>query len=327
MPELPGDTGFIHVVCPVCGSDDARVRWFADFGTDGAHLDEFLRCTNTHYGRFGRIVRCRRCGMIYRDPQEEDPVSAYAATADEDYLAERPARRATFARTLKQLHRFIQPPGELLDVGCSTGFFLCGAREAGWHATGLEPSRWAVACARAEGLEVIEGTLDSHPFAPAQFDVVALWDVIEHVRDLPRTLQAAHELLRPGGVLALTTMDSHSLVARALGARWPHLMRMHLWYFGRRHMARLLETAGFERPHIYPHVRVLSADYLTSRLAFLSGTLARGAGAMVRALRLEQAMVPIQLGDLVAFYARKPAEAERTEPASSPAAPAPADRS
>ncbi len=311
MPEAPCEVGLVHVVCPLCGADDARVCWDTDFGADATPLDEYFRCTNTHYGRFGRIVRCRACGMMYRDPQEEDPLTAYAATADEDYLGEWPARQATFERSLRQLHRFVRPPGELLDVGCSTGFFLRVARDAGWHAVGLEPSHWAVAHAQAEGLEVLQGTLDSHPFRPGQFDVVTLWDVIEHVRDLRQTLAAARELLRPGGVLALTTMDVYSPIARVMGARWPHLMRMHLWYFGRRHMSRLLQEAGFESPHIAPHVRVLSADYLASRLEFLSGSLARAAQAaraLARGARLGQAQVPIRMGDLVAYYARKPAE-------------------
>jgi len=270
------------------------------------HLEQHFRCTNANYGRFGRIVRCRRCGMRCRDPQEEDLAAAYAAAVDDDYVAEWPARQATFERSLAQLHRFIKPPGDLLDVGCSTGFFLRVAREAGWRVTGLEPSQWAGGLARAEGLRVVEGTLEQRALGDERFDVVTLWDVIEHVRDPRGALRAAFELLRPGGVIALTTMDIESLVARLLGARWPHLMRMHLCYFARRHMRELAASAGFEQIHILPHVRVLSADYLASRVSFLGERAGRVARGLAHALRSGDRQVPICLGDLIALYARKP---------------------
>ena len=301
--------GLAHVACAVCGAEDARVRWetLLDDPTQ-TPLEAVFRCTNTRYGRFGRIVQCRRCGLLYRDPQEADLLDAYAAAVDDDYLEEWQARRSTFQRSLRQLSRYAHPPGDLLDVGCSTGFFLRVAAEAGWHAVGLEPSRWAVEQARSDGLEVYEGVLGDSPIAGRSFDVVTLWDVLEHVRDPREVLQAAWGALRPGGVLGLTTMDVGSLVARLLGPRWPHLMRMHLWYFRRRHILALLREDGFEEIAIRGHVRVLSAGYLASRLSFASARVGRLVGRAVDALGLSERLVPIALGDLIAVYARKPGE-------------------
>ncbi|MEN6303054.1 MAG: class I SAM-dependent methyltransferase [Armatimonadia bacterium] len=310
MPDRGSCGEFISVCCPACGGQETTVRWETSLNGDpGSHLEAFFRCTNTQYGRFGRIVRCRACGMMYRNPQEANLVDAYAAAVDEDYLQEWPARRETFRRSLRQLHRYAQPPGDLLDVGCSTGFFLQVAQEAGWQAVGLEPSHWAVEQARAQGLEVREGDLEANPPPPASFDVVTLWDVIEHVRDPLQTLQAAHAALRPGGVLALTTMDIGSLAARALGSRWPHLMRMHLWYFRYHHVAKLLQEAGFTDLHRHGHVRVLSASYLASRFKFTGGPVSRALGWLIQALGLGKVLVPIYLGDLIAVYARKPLDA------------------
>jgi len=298
---------FEHVACAVCGADDNVVVWETPLSdAENSRLESFFRCTNTHYGHFGRIVRCRSCGLLYREPQEKDLLEAYNAAVDEDYLREWPARRDTFRRSFRQLDLLAQPPGDLLDVGCSTGFSLIVAREAGWRALGLEPSRWAVEHARREGLDVSEGTLDSHPFASEQFDVVTLWDVIEHVTSPRETLEAALDVLRPGGVIALTTMDIGSIVARALGSRWPHLMRMHLWYFRFAHVASLLEAAGFEAPQRRPHVRVLSVAYLASRAKFAGKHVSWVINAMVRASRRGRLRVPICLGDLMAVYARKP---------------------
>ena len=313
MRIVSPDSGTVHVACAVCGADDARVRWQTPLDDpEQTPLEAVFRCTNTSYGHFGRIVECRRCGLLYRDPQEQDLLSAYTAAVDEDYFDEWPARRSTFQGSLRQLHRYAQPPGDLLDVGCSTGFFLRVAAEAGWNAVGLEPSRWAVERARAEGLEVHEGVLGDSPLEGRRFDVVTLWDVLEHVREPQEMLQAAWGALRPGGVLGLTTMDVGSLVARLLGSRWPHLMRMHLWYFRRRHVAAILREVGYEQIVTCGHARVLSAGYLASRFSFAGERVGRAAVRLVDVLGLAERLVPISLGDLIAVYARKPREPSGT---------------
>jgi 2-polyprenyl-3-methyl-5-hydroxy-6-metoxy-1,4-benzoquinol methylase len=75
-------------------------------------------------------------------------------------------------------------PGRLLDVGAATGFFVEQAREVGWDAVGVEPSEWAAAYARNElGVEVRTGTLEAMRFPDGTFDVVTLWEVIEHLPD------------------------------------------------------------------------------------------------------------------------------------------------
>ncbi len=308
MVSLTEDNLLAHVGCAVCGADDAFVRWDTPLGEPAAepHLESWFCCTNTQYGRFGRIVECRSCGLLYRDPQERDLLSGYTAAIDPVYVRESPARDDTFERSLRQLAAFAQPPGRLLDVGCSTGRSVRVATRAGWRAVGLEPCRWAVREARRAGLPVVEGTLEQHPFRPGEFDVVTLWDVIEHVPDPRGVLAAVHSLLRPGGVIGLTTMDLGSLVAGALGWRWPHYMRMHLWYFRFEHVARLLREVGFVDPCRQRHVRVLSAAYLASRLEFADDSLARAGHGLVRASGLTKVKIPICLGDLMAVYARKP---------------------
>ncbi len=88
-----------------------------------------------------------------------------------------------------------QPPGRrLLDIGCGKGQFVGVAREVGWDAWGVEFDEGAVETARHAGSQtVFAGSLD-HPDLPAVFDVITLWDVIEHLQD-PRGVLA--QALRP----------------------------------------------------------------------------------------------------------------------------------
>jgi len=220
--------------CPLC-SGTARRRLVTKHGCD--------------------VVRCRGCGLVYvwpRPPREEldalYSAGGYHAEVDD---AE---RRRTFARRLRELEALAGGPGRLLDVGCSKGHSLEVARDAGWRATGVEVNRRAADEARARGLDVRDGHLAGQELDDASFDAVTLFDVLEHTGEPLAMLGACRRLLRPGGLLAVTTPDVGGLVPRltyalfglTLGA-WGHPTPPgHLVEFSRRTLRRALAEAGFE---------------------------------------------------------------------------------
>jgi 2-polyprenyl-3-methyl-5-hydroxy-6-metoxy-1,4-benzoquinol methylase len=203
------------------------------------------------------IVACRGCGLRYLDPQPtpEALEALYAHTyyhSDDPlargyarYTAEAANWRATFRDRLRHLPG---PPARLLDVGAAAGFFVEQARAAGYDAVGIEPSTWASAYARDELHQPIEtGTLEARAYDAASFDVVTLWEVIEHVPDPRAFLAEIARVLKPGGTLAFSTPDAGSLAARLSGRRWLGWQKVpeHLWFFDEPALRRLLAEAGF----------------------------------------------------------------------------------
>jgi len=210
------------------------------------------------------ILRCSACGLIYVWPQPtpEELAAFYAAPryhADVD-AAE---RRATFARRLRLVEQLAPRRGRVLDVGCSQGLFLQLARDEGWDAAGVDVNPRAVEQARACGLHVRLGELTAERFEgtrgegawfqPSSFDVVTLFDLLEHAPHPRALLAACRTALRPGGLLVVTTPDSSGLVPRltywlfaaTLGA-WGHPTPPgHLVQFSRRTLRRMLAAEGF----------------------------------------------------------------------------------
>jgi len=200
-------------------------------------------------------VRCTACTLVFVWPQPTDEEldalysgGSYHAALDE---AE---RHRYFARRLRQIEELAPRRGRLLDVGCSKGFLLDVARAEGWDAVGIELNRNAVEAARARGLDVRQGELDDRTFDEASFDVVTLFDLLEHARDPRATLAACRRVLRPGGLLGVTTPDigglvprvTYGLFARTLGA-WDHPTPPgHVIQFSRRTLVQVLESTGFE---------------------------------------------------------------------------------
>ena len=246
----------------------------------------------------GLVTYCvrRDCGFLVQWPMPDAVrlLEAYGAVEDPLYLAEKENRYLTFRRALGLLG---PPDGRrLLDVGAYCGIFVDVARQAGFAAEGIELSRWAVREARALGLPVRNETLVEAARTGARYDVLTLWDVIEHLADPRQELLAAAELLRPGGEIHVSTIDAASLLARVLGARWPWLMDMHVVYFDRRTLPRLLGETGFRVVRRRAYTHTVSADYLL-RKAGASFPALSPLFRLARRLVPGRLPVPVNLGD------------------------------
>ncbi|MFW5941589.1 MAG: class I SAM-dependent methyltransferase [Chloroflexota bacterium] len=300
----------VYVDCNLCGRDDWLLRFPPTLDGDAPLDAGVFRCTSTGYGRHPQIVQCRYCGYVYANPRwvNDELLQAYNTVEDETYVLERAGRELTFTRHLQALEEVIGPGRgrRLLDVGAYIGVFVEVALAAGWNACGVEPSSWAVSEAARRGLPVVEGTQQTLQEAEGSFDVITMWDVIEHVADPSAELAQAHRLLKPGGVIAVHTMDIESVAARLMGERWPWLMEMHIHYFSRRTLVQMLQKQGFDVLWSGAQGRYLRLGYLATRLKALDDSLGRLAARMVSLLGAEQWPVPVNFGDLFTAYARRP---------------------
>lgn len=264
-----------YVNCPLCGADDYRLRYPATLSeatsqaSSGEMNAHHYCCTCHDLSQHGDIVRCRQCGMVYNNPQPnpEALLQIYKKVEDPLYLEESEARERTFKCSLDQLHRFIRPPGRLLDVGCYTGVFMKTAAAEGWEVEGIELSSWAADIARKTGGgTVYETPLEQLSIPNERFDLITLWDVIEHLSHPSDMIKNVNRLLKPGGVVAFSTHMVDSLAVRLMGKRYPFFMEMHVAHFSKATAGRMLEAQGFDLLKIKAHPRILRAGYFLEKL-------------------------------------------------------------
>lgn len=266
-------TLFEVITCPVCDSPDFIVVRAAQYKHDISEEDlRQLYSASSDSVLLDQVVCCRNCKLIYVNPRIDGQIliQAYSAAADPTFVAQNPERIETFHRVLARIcrQRQIQPSQEkwILDVGCAGGAFPKAALELGFKVTGVEPSTWLAEFGRREyGLDVRNGILDENMFPPASFDIVTMWDVIEHLTDPKGVLETIRGLLREDGLLIVNYPDAGSIVARTLGFSWPFWLSVHLIYYTRTTMRLQLEKAGFKIVHVGPHWQKLKLSYLLFR--------------------------------------------------------------
>ena len=295
--------------CPVCGGGHVEPRFTAPTaGAEGGVDPGAFRPSADRYGStVGRVVRCVACGhgFVAELPASEAIDDAYADAVDEVSLREERWQVAGAARALVAVEELVEP-GLVCDLGCWTGSFLVAAEDRGWRAVGVEPSRWASARARERGVDVRTATLDDHGVAEGACRLVVLADVLEHLADPASAVDVARRLLEPGGVLLVTVPDAGALLARALGRRWWSVLPMHLQYFTRASMVRLLTGGGLAVTSVRTHPKVFSARYYAERVEGYAPAVGRlSVRALERAGLAGRAVAP-DFRDRMLVLARRP---------------------
>ena len=290
-------------VCALCGSRRAALVYPANVSGE-VPVSEFS-CTSGDLARHDDIVRCLDCGLTSSRPTiaPERIVDNYEQMVDDDYLAEEYGRRELFRWVLDRVGDYVMPGRSLLEVGSNVGVLLSVARELGWDARGVEPSRWAVETGRTLfDVDLLQGTVETLDDAPGSRDAVVMLDVLEHLVDPLAALKQLRTVVHDEGMLALSTVNVASWHARVRGGAWPWFIRPHLHYFTPQTLDAMLARAGFDLVEWSIVPRTFHASYIARRVSSSHGALGRVAE---RLTGIVDPKLPVGwLGDVVLVLAR-----------------------
>ncbi len=297
-----------NVICNQCGADDFTVVYPARY--EMAKPEEILNTFRSSGDEklLDQLVRCNQCGLEYLNPRlrADVVIKGYSSGSDETFISQVAGRERTFSTSLKLIEKYKPARGRLLDVGTAGGSFLSVAQKAGWEVEGCEPNRWMCDWANQHyGLEIVPGTIFDMKLTSGSFDVVTLWDVLEHTPDPKATLEECKRVLKSGGLLVVNFPDIHSTVARLMGRRWVFLLSVHLYYFTAATLTRMLKELGFKVVKVRRHWQTLELGYILFRMEAYLRALARGLGWVVRRLGLAHLQIPYWMGQMLVISEKK----------------------
>lgn len=290
------------VVCALCGSDKYELKYEAKGNHSKPRLNAFL-CTSDEFGRRLRIVACVDCGHVYANPTwtELELREIYEQVKDELYLQEESTREKTFEERLDFIESLgdFEKVGPLVDVGTYTGTMVKAAKDRGYEAIGVEPSDWGVKVGRGRKLKMKKGMWEKVNFPKESLGVITMWDAIEHMLNPVISVKKAYDLLKPGGLLVIHTIDRDGMMARMMGSKWPWWMDMHVNYFSKTSLEELVEKSGFNLVWSGNQGRYLRLSYLADRIRGMNSSMGEVMSKIVGGLGLGDKLVKVNTGDLV----------------------------
>ena len=258
--------------CVICGSQNFKVLKKAkyDSNMDEKMLTELYK-SSSDVKLLDQLVKCQKCNFVYLNPRIKSDIilDSYSNSADPIFFEQNDNRIKTFQKELKKFTRNckINPSKtKVLDVGCAGGAFPKAAHDLGFEVTGIEPNKWLV----AKGIEKYKldlkaGVLSDFDFKNNSFDIVTLWDVIEHLTEPENVIKQISSLIKNDGYLLINYPDINSLACKLFRSNWPFYLNVHLFYFNRRTITKFLNQYGFKVVYTKPYWQTLELGYILKR--------------------------------------------------------------
>ncbi len=247
----------LRSACPLCGHGSGVTVHDRD-GKSGRPLE---------------VVGCGACGFVRTDPLPAPGALAawYAGHYRTDYKGvARPRLQHVWRAAGHALDRlafaapFVRPGARTLDVGAGGGEFVALLARQGFDAHGVEPDDGYAGFARQTyGVDVRTGTIDALPEG-ADWELVTLFHVLEHLADPVVALERLRRRLAPGGTLVIEVPNVEHLRCAPSNL----FFAAHVHYFSGRTLARAAALAGLEPVSPWPPARAPNL-----RVAFRAATL------------------------------------------------------
>lgn len=246
MAQFPPSVTIEQTDCVICNKNDIAILFQReDLATQQPGLFT--------------VVQCKNCGHIYLNPRPTpESIGFYYPQHYQPYNIPHPGDMRSpwgkwlgtypITRRCRLINNYTKN-GKILDIGCSSGQFLGWLDKFGsWQKIGIELDATTAAEAyQRYHFPIIVGTLQATHFPTASFDVVTMWDVIEHLHNPLADLQEINRILKPEAYLIFSTPVSNSLGASLFNKYWVgYEIPRHLHVFSFETLPQLLAKAGFE---------------------------------------------------------------------------------
>jgi len=196
------------------------------------------------------ISECLNCSVVFvKEILTDDFLKNFYQESEGDFAYEDGNQEflGYYYRKIKSEIEAIRPDkGAILDVGCSSGFFL--NLMEGWQRHGIEISEKFGKTARKKiGDTVYIGSFENYPVKKNYFDVIALQDVLDHFINPGKDLEKCYQMLKPGGLLIIKVHNISCLYAKIQGANFYAIVPpTHLFYFNEKSLKYILNRTGFK---------------------------------------------------------------------------------
>lgn len=291
---------FIPTKCAICETGNNSTEIYRQNLSAGSFNPDIFSARRLPDKKHYRIVKCAKCGLVRSDPIiDPASISALYSQSKFNYSDEVINLKASYGKYLLKLKKYGALKNRLLDIGCGNGFFLEEALSAGYlNVFGIEPSISAVEKASPViKAHILTGTLKTGTYEDNFFDVICLFQVLDHLVDPGFILKECYKILKPGGLMLFINHNIDALSSRFLKENSPIIDIEHTFLYSPDTMKKLLIKQRFIVKESGAVFNRYSIKYLIN-LSPLSFMLKNAAVSLIKKLGLENLSFSLPLGNL-----------------------------
>lgn len=300
----------INTLCAICGTHGNSAVLYKeklgnrvfDWYTFSARRS-FDAESRIHY----RTVKCKTCGLVRSDPiLEPDKIFNLYKKSELIYEEEMEDIGDTYLGYLNRATRYVKNKDLILEIGCGNGFFLKRALEFGFKdVRGVEPGLPVLKKTPPELQgKLIADVFKEGLFLPDSFDMVCIFQTLDHLIEPNETVGEIFKILKPGGIVLALNHDVESLSAKIMGERSPIFDVQHTYLYSKKTQTALFKKNNFQIKEVFNVWNSYRLRYWL-KLAPVGTSVKKIVSRILMFLHLWNLKIPLRAGNL-AIIAQKP---------------------
>ena len=262
--------------------------------------DEFL---------IDQLVECNECSFKYLNPRIKSEIifKSYSENEDETHLLQDKHRYKTFKKSITKIIKILKIENiknkNFLDIGSASGICLKAIKDLGFNEEGYEPSKWMVSYGvQNYKVNLKQGSVND--VSNNKYDIISMWDVLEHVTNLDETLKKIQDLSKNKTFLILNVPNVDSFVCKLMKSKWPFYLNVHLYYFDKHSIELILKKYNYELVKNFAHWQFLGLGYIIKRAKKYSRFFSI-LEKMVNFFNISSLSIPYNLGQTTFIFQKK----------------------
>ena len=249
---------------------------------------------------------CKNCKIIFSEFNDVKFEQKYSDVVDNLYIDQIDYKKLYFKNLIKKIKGELSKKKDILEIGSYYGAFGSEVVDYVNTYTGIEMSNHAVNFAREKyKLNVHNKNVEDHFKESKNYDLIVMFDVMEHFDDPIKIIKSCNKKLNKDGVLIFSTMNMDSFVARFLGKRYPWIMLMHKFYFTNKSLKKILKENNFDLYKIKYDTRIISIEYLLDKIQIHFPYFRKVLNFIKKFDKIKKIKIKISFFDLNIYFAKK----------------------
>ena len=249
---------------------------------------------------------CKDCGIIFSEFHNIKFEKKYSDVVDNRYVDQIKYKKLYFRNIIKKMKNELSKDKDLLEIGSYYGAFGSEVLEHVKSYTGLEISTHAANFSKNKyKLNIYNTTVEQHLKSSPLYDLIVMFDVMEHFDDPFQILKICNVKLKKNGILIFSTMNMDSFTAKILGRKYPWIMLMHKFYFTNNSLKKILQKNSFDLYKKKYDIRIVSIEYLLDKIQINFPYFRFLINLIKKIDKVKNLKIKISFFDLNIYFARK----------------------